>query len=121
MDKTTPLEFLNRQPWRSVRQVLLVHSTIGFFLLIALVILAFPFFYVDAIGTILYATGYAWLYLMLIGLIVLGFPPSVGLDFAAKNKLSPKVIIGLIVVFALTFSIVVPLVAVQTPFPVHCW
>ena|SRR5690349_7160058 len=104
--------FLNRQPWRRLRQVVLPCSAIGFFLLIALLFTNSPLLYLEAAYVIPYA--------IIVGLIVVSFPLSVGLNLAAKNTLSPLVTIALIAVFVFAFSIAVPLVAVQKPYPGHC-
>ncbi len=110
--KQLQFAFLNRQPWRRLRQVLLPYCTGGFFLLIALIITNSPLLYLGA--------AYVLPYAVIIGLIVLSFPLSIGLNFAAKNMLSPAVTVTLIAIFALAFSMAVPLVAVQRPYPVHC-
>ena len=104
--------FLNRQPWRRFREVLLPYSAGGFFLLMALLITNSPLLYLGA--------AYVGIYATFTGLIVLSFPLSIGLNLAAKNMLSPTVTIALIAVFAFALSVVVPLIAVQRPYPIHC-
>ncbi len=45
---------------------------------------------------------------------------SIGLAFAARNKLGLLEVAFLVGLFIALFSVLVPVVAVQKPYPVHC-
>jgi len=72
-------------------------------------------------STLVYlGAGHVVPYLVAVGLVVLLFPMAIGLNLAAKNMIGLTTGTLLVAVFVLTFSIAVPLVAVQKSYPVHC-
>jgi hypothetical protein len=103
---------LKGENWRSLIWFLLVFSTIGFVLLLTLLILNSSLLYLGA--------GYVELYSAAVLMIVLLFPLSLGLTLSSKGMISFPIVVLLAAIFVGALFILVPVVAVQKPYPEHC-